>query len=176
MEEEQVKKEETKETNKELKSMVETIMQEFVSDGIDASNLDTLYKLVDIHKDLCNEEYWKDKRRFMKMRYNGYGNYNDYGRQGVKGTGPYSRYRGSYNSYGDYGHEMLDDMKESYGAYRENSNAYSNGNYGAEQDTMQSLEYMLKSAEQFFKMLNDEAQSPEEKQLIQKSIRKIGEM
>lgn len=167
---------EVKNVNDELKTAIEKSMQSFISTGIQKENLDTLYKLVDIHKDLCNEEYWKDKRRFMKMRYGNYNDYDDYGRQGMKGTGPYSRYRGSYNGYDDYGHEMLEDMKDNYGEYRESSDSYNRGNYRAEQNKMQSLEYMLKSAERFFKMLNDEAQSPEEKQLIQKSIRKLGDM
>lgn len=168
-----------KDINNEIKNLIEKSMSEFISSGIHKDNLDTLYKLVDIHKDLCNEEYWEDKRRFMDMRYrsyNGYNDYNDYGRQGVRGTGPYSRYNDSYNTYNDYGHEILEDMKASYGDYKENSNSYNHGDYRAEQGKMQSLEYMLKSVEQFFKMLNDEAQSPEEKQLIQKTVRKIGEM
>lgn len=111
------------------------------------------------------------------MRYNGYGaNYNDYGarmrdsrgrymgdygRRGVPGTG-----RGRYRGYG-----YLDEMAEDYGNY----NAYS-GEYGAEQESTKALEHMLKSVHQFIKMLKEEAASPEEREIIQEYVEKLGDM
>ena len=54
--------------------------------------------------------------------------------------------------------------------------AASRGNYGAEQDSMRALEYMLESVCQFMEMLERDAGSQEEAQMIKKYARKIGEM
>lgn len=111
-----------------------------------------------------------------------YGNYNDggysgnYGRRGVPGTGR-GRYRGGYSARGYSGAgENLNDAQEHYEAYSEGKEAMNMGNYGAEQDTMKALDYMLKSVCQFMEMLQSEAGSQEEMQLIKKYARKIGEM
>ncbi len=81
--------------------LIEKIEQEIknvTNEGIKMQDLEILSKLVDIHKDLENEEYWKVKKEAIEMRYNrGYGEYGDYesygeyGRRGVPGTG-----RGDY--------------------------------------------------------------------------------
>lgn len=162
---------------KEVKDEVEKLIKELKEQTIQPGNVDYLYKLVDIHKDLSNEEYW-EKEKEMRYRGNyseGYGNYGEYGetygRRGVPGTG--RRYRESYGRRGvdaKYrGEEMLNDMSEEYENYMES------GNYGGE-DTMKALKYMLKSAEEFFKHIQEEAQSPEEIELVKQSARKISEM
>lgn len=89
-----------------------------------------------------------------------------YGRRGVPGTGR-GRYRGSRSEAEDY----LNDMSEHYGNYSE-----SRDTYGAEQDSMKALEYMLESVCQFMDMLTREAGSQEEAQMIKKYARKIGDM
>lgn len=101
------------------------------------------------------------RRRDSRGRYMG-----EYGRRGVAGTG-----RGGYNGY-DY----LDDMNEHYSNYNEGKEAYRRGNYGAGEDSMKSLDYMLKSVCQFMKMLKEDADSQEEMELIQEYARKIGEL
>lgn len=118
------------------------------------------------------------------MRYNGsYGEYGarardrmgrfageygrqEYGRRGVPGSG-----RGRYRGY-DY----IDDMNEQYGNYSESKESYRRGNYGAENDSMKSLDYMLKSVCQFMKMLKEDVDSQEEMNLIQEYAQKIGEL
>lgn len=97
---------------------------------------------------------------------------NDYGaRRGrYSASGGYGR-RGGYRGYG-----YLDEMNEQYGNYNEGKEAYRRGNYGAGQDSIKSLEYMLKSVCQFMKMLKEDAESPEEAELIQEYSQKIGEM
>lgn len=105
----------------------------------------------------------------------GRGNYNDggnYGRRGVPGTG---RGRGRYRGHSG-AEDSLNEMQEHYGAYSESREAANSGNYGAEQDSMQALEYMLESVCQFMGMLSREANSQEEMQMIKKYARKIGEM
>ena len=118
------------------------------------------------------------------MMYGNYGNYGrggnyneggyrdggNYGRRGVPGTG-----RGRYRGYSGT-EDSLMEMQEHYGAYSESKDMARSGNYGAEQDSKKALEFMLESVCQFMEMLEREAESPEEKQMIKKYARKIGEM
>jgi len=53
---------------------------------------------------------------------------------------------------------------------------YNRGNYNAKDDTLRSLQYMLESAHDFFKMLKTEANSQEEMQMIREYAKKISEM
>jgi hypothetical protein len=99
-----------------------------------------------------------DNGRMLRGRYMG-----DYGRRGVPGTG-----RGRYRGY-----EFLDEMAEHYGNY--NASRYSDS-YGAEQEGTKALEYMLKSVHKFIKMLKEEAGSPEDAELIQEYVEKLGDM
>ena len=179
-----------------LKEQVEKGIDSIIEQGIESNNLEALYQLVDIHKDLANEEYWKNKEEVMKMRYRGYNGYSEggygegyseggygaesYGRRGVPGTG-----RGRYNEGGSYGRrgvkgtgrgryrgeEAMDEMAYHYGNYSESS-----GQYGAEGQTMKSLEYMLNSVVEFIQMLEEEAGSQEEVKLIKHYTKKISEM
>lgn len=110
-----------------------------------------------------------------------YGNYNDYGARARDGRGrymgDYGRRGGSGGSRGRYrGYDYIDDMSQFYGNYNESKESQRRGNYGAGEDSMKSLDYMLKSVEQFVRMLKDEAENPEEMDLIQEYARKIGEM
>lgn len=45
----------------EILEKVETKIKDLTKEGIKKENVDYLYKLVDIHKDLKNENYWKVK-------------------------------------------------------------------------------------------------------------------
>lgn len=176
--------EENKETKQELIAKVnceiEKLIDEVVSDGIGTENLDYLYRLVDIHKDLANEKYWKEKENFMMYR--DYGNYEDsYGRRGVKGTGPYSRYRdeGSYGHRGVSGtgrgryrgYDIMDEMSEHYGNYSEGKEMY-----GADTQTMESFKYMVKSFKDYYKHLKENASSNEEVQILDQAIDEMARM
>lgn len=107
------------------------------------------------------------------MRYSGYGrgNYMDYGRRGVPGSGR-GRYREGYSE----GENMLEEMKEHYGAYNESMGAYSRGNYGAGKDGLESLENAMELFTEFSQKMIKEAESPEEKQIIKKYLHKISQM
>ena len=154
---------EEKETLKKLKKEVEEKIEKTLENGIDENNVVYIYRLIDIHKDIENEDYWKKKEEMMMYR--DYEDYN-YGRRGVPGTG-----RGRYR-----GEDMIEDMHESYNDYTDNKEEYGRGNYGAKEDTIKSLDYMLKSVVQFMQMLEEDATSEEEMQLIKKYSRKISEM
>ena len=155
-----------------------------LKDGVKQTNVDYLYKLVDIHKDLANEEYWDKMKEEDNMRYRGYSgeNYNEGGSYGRRRRDSRGRYMeggqyGEYGRRGNYrGHEMIDEMQEHYGNYSESRESYSRGNYGAKQDTMKSLEYMLESVVDFIEMLKKDATSQEEVQMIKEYTKQISEM
>lgn len=111
-------------------------------------------------------------------RYNG--SYSDYGARGRDSRGrymaDYGRRGGSGSGRRNRGYGYIDDMNDYYGNYSENKESYRRGNYGAGDDSMKSLDYMLKSVHQFIKMLKEEADNPEEVELIQEYAMKIGEM
>lgn len=100
--------------------------------------------------------------------------------------GEYGRMRDSRGRYmGDYGrrgrgryrgYDYIDDMNQHYSNYNDGKEAYRRGNYGAGEDSMKSLDYMLKSVHQFMKMLKDDADNQEEMDLIQDYAQRIGEM
>lgn len=97
-------------TTQTIKKDVEQILGDISTDGINQNNIDYIGKLVDIHKDLNQEEYWKEK---LEMRYGTYRkdyDYDDmsYGRRRRDSRG---RYRGD---------DMLDEMRDNYDRYSEN--------------------------------------------------------
>lgn len=164
-----------------IKEVVVKELGQFSNTELDSDNLDILYKLVDIDKDLENIDYWKVKKEAIKMRYN-YGDYSEggyseggysgnYGRRGVPGSG---RGRSRYRGYSE-GEDMLEEMKESYGAYSESRN-YGRGNYGAEQEGMKALEDTMELFTEFAQKMMQEVDSPEAKQIIKKHLRKLNQM
>lgn len=176
------------EESKEEKSLIEDIQEKsekaiksVAEQGINDSNIDFLGKVIDIHKDIANEKYWKAKEEFYMYRED-YGNYGrgrsrdsrgrymegmSYGRRGVPGSGRGRRYRG---------HDMIDDVYENYDMYSEGKEMADRGNYGAKEDTMKSLEYMMDSVVCFVEMLKEDASTQEEVDLIRKYARKISEI
>jgi hypothetical protein len=183
---EEEKKQETnviEKVTEEVDKSITRIMQQ----GVQTNNVDFLYKMIDIKKDIA--EIKKEEQEMM------YGNYVNYGRDsyGEYSEGSYNggrrrdsrgRYmEGSrYNESGRYsergkdskyrGHEMIDEMDEYYGNYMEEKEY---GNYGGA-ETMKSLEYMLESVVDFIAMLKKEATNQEEINLIKKYTKKINEM
>lgn len=49
---------------KDLIEKVEKQIEETSKEGVKRENVEYLYKLVDIHKDLKNEEYWEKKGEY----------------------------------------------------------------------------------------------------------------
>ena len=159
-----------------LKEETEKKIEEVMQQGLQPNNIDMIYSLVDIHKDITNEEYWKEKGEHM--RYNRGGSYNERGRMnynegyGARGRGRQRDSRGRYK-----GHEMLDDMYMEYGNYSEGREQYNRGgNYGAKEDVVKSLEYMMESVVCFVEMLMEDAESQEEMEIIKHYTKKISEM
>ena len=146
------------------------LMDSVINNGIqNANNLDSLYKLIDIQKDAYEIECMKEDKY---MRYNNYGRYDDsYGRY----DDSYGRrMRDSRGRYAGYGH--IDNIYENYGRYEEGREQYGRGDYNAKNDSIKSLEYMLKSVVSFMEMLKKDADTKEEQQIIDHYTRKISEM
>lgn len=171
---EEEKKEEKEYCFENIKAVVTKELKQYSSTELNEEDLDIMYKLVDVIKDLENIDYWNCKKEAIKMRYEDYpeGRYSEgrYGRRGVPGTG-----RGRYRDYSD-GEEMIEDMRESYGAYSESRNAYRRGNYSAGQDSMEALEDTMRLFTEFAQKMIQEVDSPEAKQIIKKHLRKISQM
>ena len=153
------------------KEEVEKLIKQITESGLQVANVELLYKLIDIHKDIENEEYWKKKEENMMYRdYDNYsggrsrdsrGRYMDsYGRRGVPGTG-----RGRYRGY-DY----IDEMGEQYGNYSEGRDTYGN-----DHETEKSFDKMLQSLEDFTYLIMQEADSPDKIEKVRKTARKISE-
>ena len=158
---------ENKEVNKKLKEEVHKLKEQIATQGVQNSNIEFLYKLVDIEKDLCEIEEGGEN-----MRYNDYGRYgrDEYGRE------DYGR-RGNYRARGNYrGNEYMDSMYNEYNRYEEGREQYNRGDYNAKEDSIKSLEYMMESALDLVKMLYDKAQSQEEINIIRKYTKKMSEM
>lgn len=111
------------------------------------------------------------------MRYSGYdeGNYNEYGRRGMRGTGPYSRYRGGRGSGRYRGEDAMDEMRERYMDYNEGRGQYERGNYNGEDEMIEATEGIMENIVEIVKELS-ESKNPQVMQIIQKKAREIGQM
>ena len=170
---EENKIEETKEdVLVKTKSEVERIIKQITESGLQIANVELLYKLIDIHKDIENEKYWKEKEE--NMMYRDYDNYSggrsrdsrgryteSYGRRGVPGTG-----RGRYRGY-----DMIEEMGEHYGNYSEGRDTYGN-----DRETEKSFDKMLQSLEDFTYLIMQEADSQDKIEKVRRTARKISEM
>ena len=164
------------EKEKTVKTMQEKLLEEseklinkILENGIE-ENIDFLDKIVDIRKDIKEEELmyregysgeYGARRRDSRGRYMEGGYSEGYGRRGVAGTG-----RGRYR-----GEEMMDEMAYHYGNYNEGREQY-----GADEETMKSFKYMLKAFKDYYKHLKQEASSQEEVQRLEDVAREISEM
>ena len=140
----------------------EESIKRILDEGIATTNLDHLYKLIDIYKDAKEVE---------NMNYGNYGNYG--GRRAgydTYGNDMYGEYgRGSYGRRGYdmryRGDEELDRMSGEYGRYME-----SRSRYGASEETDKSFHYMVKALEDFIKVLEEEAETPMQKQQLKEAL------
>ena len=171
------------ETEKKETSVIDKVTEEvdksikrIMEQGVQTNNIDFLYKMIDVKKDIAEIE-----KEEQEMMYGNYGRYDDmsysggrrrdsrgrymeggsYGRRGVPGSG-----RGRYR-----GEEMMDEMAYHYGNYNEGREQY-----GADEETMKSFKYMLKSFKDYYKHLKDEASSQQEVKMLEDVAREISEL
>ena len=150
-------------TTESIKSEIEKILGDISNDGVSQSNVDYIFKLVDIHKDLNQEDYWEVKKMYYRdsRRY-------DYDRDDMSYGRRTRDRRGRYK-----GHDMIDEMSDYYGKYMETRDGRS---YGGREDSIKSLDYMMASVYDFVCMLEEDAKSDEEMDIIRKYARKISEL
>lgn len=163
----------TEDLNCKVISEVEKVIGQIVGNSLQVENVDLLGKLVDIHKDISNEKYWKVKEdKIMYYR----DDYRDDMYRGGRSRDSRGRYteRGYDKRY--RGEEMIDRMHEDFKNYNDGREEMDMGNYSAKGSTMKSLEYMLQSIVDFMEMLKKDANSQEEVQLIKEYTRHISEM
>lgn len=140
----------------QLKEKTEASIKKILDDGITTTNLEHLYKLVKINHIAKEDE---------NMNYGEYGNY------GARGS---SRERyGEYGNYGARGNRRyrgdneLDRLSGEYGRYQENRERY-----GAGEDTDKSYHYMVKALEDFIRVLHEEANTPQQRQMLNEALQK----
>lgn len=163
--------------HKDLKKASVEKVKELLSKNegqITGETLEPIGDLIDIYKDIANIEYWCKKEE-MEM-YGEYGNYGEYGARRGGRRGGYGEY-GEYGEYGARGRgrgrgrryrgdDYMDRMGEEYGRYQE-----SRERYGADdQETDKSFHYMVKALEDFIKVLEEEADSPQQKQQLMQAL------
>ena len=151
-----------------LANKTEEKIKEILEDDINPNNLEYLYKLIDIYKDVKEVE---------SMNYGNYGNYGGrrpgYDSYGRNYYGEYGNYgEGSYGEYGRRGRDMkyrgddeLDRMYGEYGRYQE-----SRSRYGAGEETDKSFHFMVKALEDFIRVLYEEAETPQQKQQLMQAL------
>lgn len=130
-----------------VREAVEKPMDLILKSGVSSNNLDYLYKLIDVYKDVENIEYWNAKEEHMR--------YKDYQRRPE---------------------DSIDTMFRNYRAYSENKEMNDRSVSSINKDSMMCLENMLISVVDFIKMLKTEASTQEEIDLIHKYIRKLNDM
>lgn len=140
----------------QLKEKTEASIKKILDEGITTTNLEHLYKLVKINHIAKEDE---------NMNYGEYGNY------GARGS---SRERyGEYGNYGARGNRRyrgdneLDRLSGEYGRYQENRERY-----GASEDTDKSYHYMVKALEDFIRVLQEEANTPQQRQMLNEALQK----
>ncbi|MBO7696446.1 MAG: hypothetical protein J6T10_27725 [Methanobrevibacter sp.] len=150
----------------QLKTKTEESIKKILDEGITTNNLDHLYKLSKINK-IAKEEKSMNYGNYGARRpgYDSYGrdSYGEYGNYGEYGRGSYGR-RGYDMKY--RGEEELDRMAGEYGRYQE-----SRGRYGAgSQESDKSFHYMVKALEDFIKVLEEEAETQEQKMQLKQAL------
>ena len=166
-----------------LKELVEKELKSMEESGIDSSNIDVIYKLVDIHKDIANEEYWEAKKGALDMRYRGeYEGYEEgYGRRRRDSRGRYmAGGRGgrgrNYGHYMPYPEMYMERMMDGMEGYMEGREEYNRGNYNGKGQSVESLEKMLEGIVAFVEEIQQDPEQQEEKEVVNHYIRKLKEM
>ncbi len=147
--------------NEVIKKMEESI-KNLLEQGLTTANVDNLVKLSKI-KHYAKEDEQMNYGNYGARRpgYDSYGNYDNYGeyRRGRYGArGRDMRYRGDEN---------IDRMADEYDRYQE-----SRSRYGAGEETDKSYHYMVKALEDFIRVLYEEADNEQQKQMLRETLQR----
>lgn len=142
----------------QLKKKTEENIKQILDEGINQNNLELLYKLTKINHIVKEDENMNygnyGNYGGRRAGYDSYGEYRNYGRESYGRRGVDDRYRGD-----DY----LDRMSGEYGRYQQ-----SRGRYGEDSD--KSFYYMVEALKDFIKVLNEEAETQQQKQMLRESL------
>ena len=127
-------------------------INKIINEGLTTNNLDNLYKLSKIKHMAKEDENMNREYGGRKPMYDSYGNYGNYGRRGYD-----MKYRGE---------DELDRMSGEYGRYQESRR------YGAGEETDKSFHYMVKALEDFIRVLHEEADTPQQKQMLNETLQR----
>jgi len=158
--------EEEKTIEKRIIEKSEKAIENILKEGIATTNIDNLLKLSKI-------------KHYAKEDESMYGNYGNYGNYSGRRTGydsygrdEYGRYEGNYGRRGydtKYrGHDHIDRMSNEYGRYMESRERYGAGNSEGDK----SYHYMIKALEDFIMVLHEEADTPQQKQMLNETLQK----
>lgn len=143
----------------ETDKYIKQIMEQGIGEN---NNLEHLNKLVETQKDAYKIKCIKEDEEM-------YGEYGNYGRGRRPGYDSYGKYSDNYGKRGydrKYrGYDHLDRMYGDYDRYTE-----SRENYGAGEESDKSYHYMTKSLGEFMKYLFEEAETPQQKQMLRETI------
>lgn len=160
-----------------LQQIIKKELTEIESKGINASNLELVNKLAGIYKDLATIKAMEEhegggEEMYEYNRYrDGYRRYSDggyrddeYGRRGVPGSG-----RGRYNvgRMRDHMERMMDGMDQ----YEYGKERYMHS--GDDNRVVEGLEKLMYAMCMFVESAMDFAETPQEKEIIRKHIKKI---
>ena len=147
---------------------VDEKIKPILESGITISNIDNLYKLSKI-KHMAKEDKEMYSGNYSGRRAgfdaygrgsygDGYGNYNDSYRDSYSRRGRDMKYRGE---------DKLETMHDEYGNYMEGRSRYGNS-----EETDKSFHYMVKALEDFIKVLYEEAETPQQKQMLRETLQR----
>ena len=136
-------------------SISEDAIKKILDEGISSNNLEHLYKLTKIRHMAKEDENMNYGTYGRRPGYDSYGNYGEYGRYGRRGYD--MKYRGE---------EEMDRMEGEYGRYQESRR------YGAGEEADKSFHYMVKALEDFIKVLHEEAETPQQKQMLNETLQR----
>lgn len=169
-------------------------LQHIADEGLNSSNLETTFKLVDIAKDIGEIEEQEQKKMREYRDYPGYDNYSDYGRRGVPGSGRGRYSEGGYSDggYSDYGRRgvpgsgrggyrsddrierNIERLMEGSEIYRYGRDRYMGG--GTKEQMKDGLENMMYAICTLVENLMECAETPEEKEIIHKHLKKMSNL
>jgi len=133
-------------------------INQILEGDISPNNIEYLYKLSKINHMAKEDKNMYGNYMGRTPGYDTYGRGMEYGRGNYGVQGRDIRYRGD---------EYLDRMSGEYGRYMESRNRY-----GAGQETDRSYHYMIKSLEDFIRVLYEEADNEQQKQQLRETLQR----
>ena len=159
-------------------------MKQIEDQGINAGNIDILYKLVDIEKDIYEIKKKKEEGGKSHMMRGGYMDRDSYGARMRDRGGRYmdrrdnydDRYErgGNYRGYDDRIYQHLDRIMEGADDYQYGRDRYRDS--GSQDRMEEGLEKLMYALCVFIESMCDFAETPEEKEIIRKQKKKIKNM